>query len=117
MVQAILFPLFLIYLSLHFIVENKKRVSEYLYGYNVNYMNSAITEKMRNIPAGSSVSFSDESFYWYYVCKKEGYQVSQCPNGDEAYFIKTEVEPMPPLLLNRYVFIGGIFDYQIYQRK
>ena len=68
---------------------NGYRMMDYhLYG---SFVNKKYEEAIRDIallPAGATVAFSDEDFFWYYCCRYAGYRVSRCPRADEAYYLK-----------------------------
>jgi hypothetical protein len=71
-----------------------------LYEYDVNYVYRLLEEKLSVIPPGSTIAFSDESFYCYCICQAKGYHVSLTPNGHEAYYVVNKNEelakPVPP---------------------
>ncbi|RZL44735.1 MAG: hypothetical protein EOP00_19155, partial [Pedobacter sp.] len=50
----------------HFTTKNAGSVNFVLYFSDMNYFYSYVTEGIKNLPEGSSVGFSSESYNWYY---------------------------------------------------
>ncbi len=88
-----------------------------LYGNDVNGIYHRHLQDLHQLPPGSAIGCSPESFYFYFLGQKNGYQPTLCPNGTEPYYIKREEEPMPGSLQHYYkLLMHGGEDYQIYQR-
>jgi hypothetical protein len=87
-----------------------------LYGNDVTGIYNRHLQDLHQLPAGSAIGCSPESFYFYFVAQKAGYSPTLCPNGTEPYYIKREEEPMPPGIQTKYrLLLHGGEDYEIYQ--
>ena len=71
----------------------------------------------KNIPRGSSVAFSDESFYFYFLCRKFGYDVTKCPRGNEKYLVRLRYEPVFMGKDEDFELLAPVGEYGIYRRK
>lgn len=97
---------------------NINNVSWVLYGYDINSTYNNQTEGLMQISDGSTVSFSDEAFYFYYIARKINYSVNRCGTTDASYYIKSEPEVLPALDKGAYKFVAGCGDnYAIYKRE
>jgi hypothetical protein len=99
------------------LITNPAMLQETLYEYNVNSSWQETLDLMQHIPAGSSASFSDESFYCSYICRQKGCNTNACPAGIEDWYIKKPFEPLPAILAGKYALVGPIGDYELYKRK
>ena len=64
------------------------------------------------------LSFSDESFYFYYLGSKMHFKASKCANGNEDFYIKRTFEPLPPNMADGYALASKFKrDYELYKRK
>jgi len=89
-----------------------------MYGYPINYLYSVHSAVIAKIPAGSSIAFSDESFYYFYFCRKRHLKVSRCPRGDEDYYVIRPSENITGTITDRYSLVMSIEeDYELYKRK
>ncbi|MBX2928717.1 MAG: hypothetical protein KF852_12855 [Saprospiraceae bacterium] len=72
-----------------------------------------------HLPPDAVIAFSDQSFYWYYLCQKNGYQVHLCPQGDETYFVKRISEPLPESVIAGFETVVQLESdgYEILKRK
>ncbi len=113
----IFFPVLLSSLSINFMLKNKWYVSIGLCHFDANTWYQAMNLGVSNIPKGSAVAFSDECFYWYYLCNKYGYVASRCAKGNEDYFVKHFKDQFPPGMENIFIPEKTIGDYIIYKRK
>ena len=102
--------------AVHFASANGNMLKDVAYEYNVNESYDALDKGLRQIPAGSTLSCSDEAFYCGYIASKNGCKVSSCPTGNEVFFIKKEIENLP-LLLQDYVKVGQVNEYEIFRRN
>lgn len=117
--------IFLLTIGIHFGIGNKANASFGLYNNDINLKYDLLMhEGVDFIPRGSSIAFSDECFYWYYQCKLRGDKVSKCTTGDEQYFVRFGLDPLPEGCLNKYVLVKTVFKhgviavgYEIYKRK
>lgn len=97
---------------------NQKSVNDILYGNNVNGTYQLHMADIAQLAPGSSVGFSQESFYFFYHCRRLGFNASRCANGTERYYVKRTDEQLPPRLESRYVLLRkGGDDYEIYEHK
>jgi hypothetical protein len=113
----VLLPVFLVVLGVNYVEKGRVHVSHYLCHFTVNGWCELINSGVKTIPKGSAVAFSESAFYWYYLCKAQGYQVSKCLNGKEDYFIKSGIESFPvPGMAERYEPVGKAGDFIIYKR-
>jgi hypothetical protein len=115
--RIILLPLILLAFIIHFIRNDKKLLKDKLYEYDVNQVYDTLNTGLHFISPGSTVAFSDESFYCRYICKKNGCKAGKCSTGTEAYFIKQTDENVPLPLPDQYTLIKKVDIYSIYKRK
>ncbi|MGN6568870.1 MAG: hypothetical protein ACTHJ0_13000 [Flavipsychrobacter sp.] len=109
--------LFIVSLGVHFGIKNEERVSTWLYHNDINSKYKTLTERgMAFIPAGATVYFSDECFYWYYLCKKKGCITNNCNFDNEQYYVRLNIDSLP-FTNARYTLYRTLGDYEIYQRK
>jgi hypothetical protein len=114
--QAI-FPLVSLLLIGHYLFRYQKDSGHILYFNAVNeiYDSYAFAE---TLPRTGTIGFSDESFYLFYRCLKRKYEVSQCPQGEEMFYIKLKSEPLPPSLATNYVLLQSLpNDHELYRRR
>jgi hypothetical protein len=115
---AIVLPIFMILLDVNYVNNGREEIVHYLCHFNVSYWDKFLTDGISSsIPRGSSVACSDESFYWYYLCRKYGYDVTKCPRGNEQYLVKLRSEPFIQNKEGDYQMISTVGDYSIYKRK
>lgn len=106
--------IFLILQGVRFGFGDKANVSPALYNNDINSKYDLIVHQgIDFIPKGSTIAFSDESFYWYYQCKLRGYTVSKCLSGNEQYFVRLSSEALPAGYAKRYKLIKTVFRYGI----
>lgn len=116
--KTTLFAIPVLLIGGYFIQYNKKNINFGLYSNDVNGLYGMHLNTIGSIPAGSSISFSEESFYFYYHCRKLGYRVIRCGKGAEQFFVKRTDEQLPPLYHTNYILLQqGGEDYEIYKRK
>lgn len=97
---------------------DKQNVNFGVYSNDVNGLYGMHMNTISNIPGGSSVAFSEESFYFFYHCRRLGYEVSRCRTGQEQYFVKRTDEQLPNEYRNGYLlYKQGGEDYEIYRRN
>lgn len=101
----------------HFIKIGRTRMAEALYQFHINRYSELLQMNLRDIPAGSSVWFSDESFYLYNDGRKKGLKTSLCSDGKEQYYIKTDVEVLPVLTSGQYKKLWERGEYRIYIKE
>lgn len=69
---------------------------EQLYFNPANSLYEQHSKDILNLEKDSTIAFSDESFYWYYLCKQSGFtKINQCPEGNEAFIVKRFSESLP----------------------
>ncbi len=112
----ILIP-FLAGLSLNFFFKGRIHINHYLCHFPVNSWYDMVIDKgVNSLPRGCSVAFSDESFYLYYLCAKNGIKTVKCSTAREDYFINLN-EPFPPGIAKHYEPFNTVGDYFIYKKK
>lgn len=105
-------------LTMWFVRYNKQHINFGLYSNDVNGLYAMHMGTISSIPAGSGIAFSEESFYFFYHCRRLGYKVSRCGMGNEQYFVKRTDEQLPALYSANYVLLKqAAEDYEIYSRK
>ncbi len=115
----------LMVLGIYIIKGNKSNISFSLYNNDINLKYDLLMQEgIGFIPKGSSIAFSDESFYWYYQCKIRGDKVSKCMSGNEQYFVRYGVDPFPVEYSGKYTLAKTVFkrtitavSYEIYKRN
>lgn len=114
----IVLPIFVVLLSINFLIKNKEYSEHYLCHFPVNYFYGIVMkEGILKIPKGSTVSYSDESFYWYYLCFKNGCKVRKVFTGSEDYYVTYLLEPLPAGLQDKYEKNNVVGDYVVYKLK
>lgn len=115
---TICFAIPVILYGIHQYRWNTRNIFENLYFNPVNKIYADHEQDIAGIPAGSSISFSDEGFYWLYRCRLKGYDAHRCTTGSEDYYIKRSYEPFPNGMESNYELLRkGSEDYEIYKRK
>jgi hypothetical protein len=115
-VKWVLFPGIALFFGIHFFNTNTQYLKDTLYEYDVNAYYKDKLEWLANIPAGSTVAVSDEDFYSVYVCRKSGYKTTQCPTGNEDFYVKEAFEEIPPGL-HRYVLYKKFYGNELWKRE
>jgi len=117
--RSLLLPALLMLTGIGFVKKDKQYVGFYICHFEMNpWQDSIINDGINIIPKGSTVGFSDESFYWYYLCSNMGYKASKCIQGNEAWFIKSTGEPFPAGMEEHYAPVKLVARiYTIYKRK
>ncbi len=111
-------PVLLVLLSVYYLMEGGAHVSYYTCHSPVNLLHDEkVNDGLTVIPAGSTVAFSNEGFYWYYLCQKYGYKASKCMNGDEEYYIALPAEPLSASMQGQFSPMKTVGGYIIYKRK
>jgi hypothetical protein len=104
-------------LAVNFALKDRNYITHYQCHFMVNgWHDLLLNEGVRKLPPGSSVAFSGESFYLYYLCNQHGFRAVKCRTGTEDYFINLS-EPFPPGLAEHYTGFSRVADYYIYKRK
>jgi hypothetical protein len=124
MVTNTVLMVLLIVQGIRFGLGNKANASFCLYNNDINIKYDLIVnEGISFIPKGSTIAFSDESFYWYYQCMLRGDRVSKCISGNEEYFVRLSSEAMPAGYEKKYKLIKTVFkhgitavSYEIYKK-
>lgn len=108
------FALLLIGTGVCFFIGNRANVSAGLYNNDINIKYNLLkTEGIDFIPQGSSIGFSDECFYWYYLCKLRGDKVTHCPTGNEQYIVVFKLDAFPAPDPEKYVVVKTVFKYGV----
>ncbi len=115
--SIVVVPLLLVLVSVNFVIKGKTNAAFSLCHFEVNPWNLSIAEGITNIPIGSSVAFSDESFYWYYLCEKSGYNTSKCIKGNEDYYVKYYKDQFRDGMEVNYTTLKNLELFTIYKRK
>lgn len=113
---ALLFTLPVASYSYYQYTFNRDSVFLQLYGTDVNGAYNAQTEGLQKIPSHSTISFTDQTYYYYYRCRKINHQVHSCNTGTEQYHIKAQSEPLPKTQIGAYKYLTGCGDdYEIFK--
>jgi hypothetical protein len=97
---------------------NRYNATYLLYRYNINEVHTVQINSLEKIPQGSSVSFSEDAFYFYYYASRRNYTTFKCPSTSAQYFIKIANRPSPPGLDGLYThFADADEDFTIYKKK
>jgi len=104
----------LICIGICFFIGNRANVSAGLYNNNINIKYGLLkTGGIDFIPKSSSIGFSDECFYWYYLCKLRGDKVTQCPAGNEQYMVVFKSDTFPAPDPEKYILVRTVFKYRV----
>ena len=114
---SIAFAVAVCFFSWHFFATNETFINETLYEHDINLAYKDLSEGLGYIPPASTVAFSDEAFFYRYVCMKNGCAVSSCPTGNEMYFVKENFEQLPFAFTGNYELAKTIGGHAIYRRK
>ncbi len=117
-VLVVMFSAIVLLYGGYLLVFNRERVDWVLYGYNTNSVYEEQKAGLAKLPEGSSVTFSDDAFYFYYMCRKQHYIVSRCISSDADYLIKIADRPFPNALPAKgYKYFADCGnDFAIYQK-
>ncbi len=113
---SIILAILIAWFSFHFFTTNESFIKVTLYEHDVNQTYKELSEGLDYIPSGSTVAFSDESFFYRYVCMKNGCMISNCPSGNEMYYVKENYEQMPQTLAEKYSLAKQLGDHAIYKK-
>ncbi len=115
--MSIIFSATVCFFSYHFYTTNESFIKVTLYEHDINNTYNELSDGLDYIPPGSTVAFSDEGFFYRYVCLKNGCRISSCPTGDETYYVKQNYEPLPQAFAGNYEIAKTLGDHTIYKRK
>jgi hypothetical protein len=108
------FAVLLIGTGVCFFIGNRANVGAGLYNNDINIKYNLLkTEGIDFIPENNSIGFSDECFYWYYLCKLRGDKVTQCPTGNEQYMVVFKSDDFPAPDPEKYVLLKTVFKYGV----
>lgn len=97
---------------------DRRNASANLYFNNTNEVYAQHRAEMAVLPAGSSIGFSAESFYCYYICREGPFRVQKCRSGNETYYLKRTAEPLPADVAAHYKLLRPLSEqYELYQRN
>ena len=100
------------------LITDRQNVSLNLYFNNVNAIYEEHITAVNAIPPGSSISFSNESFYIYYLCHQKGLKANKCTDGTEKFYVKRPFEQIQCNMANEYTLLKKLpADYELYTRK
>jgi len=117
-IGQILFSLFLILLIANYIKNGKDNMNHYLCHFQVNvWYDLMLRDCVRAVPPGSSIAFSDESFYLRYLFTQNGYKTSKCTSGGEAYFVQSKDDPTLPDITSNYAQFKDTNGFIIYKKR
>ncbi len=99
-------------------ITDKRDAPFLIYYNNVNSIYDGLVKGLEFIPTDASVSFSQESFYPYYLLRNNHPNAHRCSSGNETYYIKRNYEPLPLGRENDYIKVkDGPEDYEFYKKK
>ena len=113
---TILFAAIVTCLSFHFFLTNDTFIKTTLYEHDINQAYNELSEGLDYIPPGSTVAFSDEGFFYRYICMKHGCIISNCPLGNETYYVKENYEQLPTAFTGKYKLAKQLGDHAIYKK-
>ena len=98
--------------------RDKQHCVHYQDHFPVNSWKKLVADGINSsLPRGSTIAFSDESFYFCYLCEKFGYNAGKCANGSEQYVVKLRGEPFFIGNENDFTLVQPVGDYGVYKRK
>ena len=116
--SAIVLSIALLLMQANFVDQDRFHGVHYQCHFHVDTWEKLLSDGINtSIPRGRSVAFSDESFYFYFLCKNYGYDVTKCARGNEQYMIKLRHEPFFIGKEEDYVMLQPVGDYGIYKKK
>ncbi len=101
----------------HIATTNKNYLQATLYEYDVNTTYNDLKNELNVIPSGSSAGYTVEAFYCRFINGQRGCSSTQCPTGNETYFIKSNPEAFPETLKNNYMLAFKLRDYEVYKHR
>ncbi len=118
LLAKLVLPCIILLLSVNFLLKNREYSVHYMCHFPVNDFYSVIMKLgILEIPKGSTVSYSYETFFWYYLCLKNGCQVKRVFTGKEDYYVTNLQEPLPPGLQAKYEKNNTVGDFVVYKLK
>lgn len=118
MVRTVLYMAPLALLLVYEVRYDRQNANLGVYGNDVNGIYDGIKRDIGLIPPGSSIAFSEESFYCYYYCRWAGYNAHRCATGDETYYIKRNDDALPESIAANYTLLLNMYDeHMLYKRK
>lgn len=114
---AFVFVLVVISFAYHFFTTNDTFIKVTLYEHDVDATYKELSKGLEYIPPGSTVAFSDEGFFYRYICMKNGCKISNCPTGSETFYVTENYEQMPQAFSENYEMVKSLGDHAIYKRK
>src|SRR6185437_1344574 len=110
------FPAIMVLLAAYFLWIGPRGMAFNLYFDDARPSQTAISQKLDSLPKGTVLGCSDQSFYWYYLCRQKNIAAHQCPDGRETYYVKQQDEPFPVGINNLlYILQAKIKDYELYR--
>jgi hypothetical protein len=89
-----------------------------IYNNSVNATFAEHEKEVSQLPGDATIAFSDESFYFYYLCRESHLRTVRCASGMEDYYIKRTDELLPDYIkINYSLFKTNSEDYQVFKRK
>ena len=114
----IFFSLPVLLSSIHYYRGNAEHESYNLYFNDTDQLYTSHTAESREIPKGSTIAFSEESFYFYYITHKLGYPVKRCSSGNETFYIKRNFEVLDEPYKSQYTLLKNLSEgYELYKRN
>ena len=106
------------------VLGDGKNVNSGLYNNDINIKYTFLSNAIKIIPRGSSIAFSDECFYLYYLCRQRGDKVTKAPLDNEQYFIRFKKDVLPASCIKSYILLETVYNreitataYEIYKRR
>ena len=119
LLRPLLLPVLLVLAGINFVKKDKQYAGFYICHFEMNpWHDTIINDGINIIPAGSTIAFSDESFYWYYLCRNMGYKTRKCIQGNETWFVKSAGEAFPVGMEDHYAPVKLVARiYTVYKHR
>jgi len=112
------FPVLMVLLAVFFFRAGFKGMSNNLYFDDATPYYTSFGQRLDSLPMGVIVGCSDQSFYWYYLCRNKHIIVHRCPDGSEDYFVKEQDELFPTgIKSSAYKLQSKVMDYELYRKR
>lgn len=106
-------------LAVNFAWHNPVQQAANLYFYDLPGSYQAARQRLDKLPAGASVTFSEGSFYPYWLYLQAGGQAphpAQPPRQATDYYLTTPSEALPPALAPHYLPQDTVAEYCLWRR-
>lgn len=108
------FPALSLGVGIYFCLFNAEKINYNIYFYPADARYNSIQAAVNRLPRGAVTGFSDESFYWKYLCRKRGLASSDRPETHATHYVYIPgQEPLPEALKGRSHQLERVDEYVV----